>query len=308
MHQTTTRDRVDATAIWITVALCATWGLQQVSVKVAIAQGLPPALHAALRSAIAAICVLGWVAHQDGRAGIADLFARPTLRPGLVIALSFTVQFLLLYPGLHLTTASRGVLFLYTAPFFTALGAQIFLPAERLNLMQFGGLLLAFAGVAAAFADGLAGGGGSLVGDAMCLGAGALWGITTVIVKASPGLSRAPFAKVLFLQLAGSAPPLFLASWLFGEMQPWPQPTALAWAGLFYQTVIVAFISYLVWFRLILIYPANRIAGFTFLTPLFGILAGALLLGERATWALLAGLVAIAAGMWLVNARAGTAK
>lgn len=219
----------------------------------------------------------------------------------MVIAVSFTLEFLLLYPGLHWTTASRGMLFLYTAPFFTALGTQIFLPAERLGTTQLAGPLLAFAGVAAVFADDLTSGGGSLAGDAMCLAAGGFWGATTVVVKASPSLSAAAPAKVLFLQLAGSAPPLFLASWLLGEMQSWPQPTWMSSAGLFYQTVIVAFISYLIWFRLVLTYPANRIAGFTFLTPLFGILAGVALLGERATWGLLVGLVAIAAGMWLVN-------
>lgn len=304
MHNTATRrrDHVDAAAIWITVGLCAVWGLQQVLAKITIEQGLPPALLAALRSAIAALCVFAWITWRDGRAGLADLWAPSTRWPGLVMAACFTLEFLLLYPGLHLTTASRGVLFLYTAPFFTALGAQIFLPAERMGVTQLAGLVLAFAGVAAAFADSLAGGGGNLIGDAMCLAAGGVWGATTVVVKASPGLSTAAPAKILFLQLAGSAPPLFLASWLLGEMQPWPHPTWVSWAGLFYQTVIVAFISYLIWFRLVLTYPAGRIAGFTFLTPLFGILAGAALLGERATWALLAGLLAIAAGMWLVNA------
>ncbi|ODU60228.1 MAG: hypothetical protein ABS99_03030 [Acetobacteraceae bacterium SCN 69-10] len=282
------RVRLDAVAITILVALCALWGLQQVAIKVAVANGLPPVLQAGLRSLVAALCVLGWIAAREGRGAVAALFA---------------LEFLVLFPGLSLTTASRGVVFLYTAPFFTALGAHLLLPAERMRPRQAAGLTIAFAGVAATFAEGLLAGGGSLRGDLMCLAGGAMWGVSTVVVKASPALARAPSSKLLFLQLAGSAPPLLLGAWALGERLHVADVAPVAWAGLFYQTVIVAFISYLAWFRLVLIYPAGRVAGFTFLTPLFGILAGSLLLGEHASPALLVGLVAIATGMRLVNSR-----
>ncbi|MCW3473077.1 DMT family transporter [Limobrevibacterium gyesilva] len=298
------RDHVDATAIAVLVVLCTLWGVQQVAVKVAVVQGLGPLLQAGLRSAVAAVLVLGWIAVKEGPEAFRAVFRRDAaLGPGIVIAVLFGFEFLTLYPGLKLTTASRGVLFLYTAPFFTALGAHLFLPHERLTLRQALGLLIAFGGVAAAFADGLAFGGGSVAGDLLCLAAGALWGATTVVVKASPSLSRTPSSRILLIQLVGSAPILLGASALAGEMDHWPHATALAWAALFYQTVIVAFLSYLVWFAMIIRYPAGRLAGFTFLTPLFGILAGALLLGEHASIALLAGLVAIAVGLRLVNSR-----
>src|ERR1019366_6396806 len=119
-------------------------------------------------------------------------------------------------PGLHLTTASRGVVFLYTAPFFTALGAHLFIPAERMSLRQAAGLVIAFAGVAAAFVDSLGGAGGSVAGDLLCLAAGALWGATTVVVKANPVLSHTTSSKVLLMQLAGSVPILLLGAAGFG--------------------------------------------------------------------------------------------
>jgi drug/metabolite transporter (DMT)-like permease len=298
------RDHVDARAVALLVLLCATWGLQQVAVKVAVTGGLPPVLQAGIRSLVAGALVCGWIGLRQGSAALFALFRRDAaLRPGLIIALLFACEFLLLFPGLQLTTASRGVLFLYTAPFFTALGAHLFLPAERLRPRQALGLLVAFLGVAIAFAGGL-GQGGSLRGDLLCLGGAVMWGATTVVVKANPSLARTSPARVLLLQLLGSAPVLLLASWLLGEMHAWPQATALAWGGLFYQTAIVAFASYLAWFWLVLVYPATRIAGFTFLTPLFGILAGAVLLHEHASLALLAGVVAIAIGLRLVNSRA----
>lgn len=298
------RSHVDAAAIATVVVLCALWGLQQVAIKVAVAHGLPPVLQAGLRSLVAASCVFGWIGLRDGRRGLAALVSRDTLVPGVLIAALFALEFLLLFPGLSLTTASRGVVFLYTAPFFTALGAHLLLPGERMSLRQAAGLLIAFGGVAATFAEGLFSGGGSLRGDLMCLAGGAMWGATTVAVKVSPALARAPSSKLLFLQLAGSAPLLLLGGWVLGERIVLPDVAPIAWAGLFYQTIVVASISYMVWFRLILNYPAGRIAGFTFLTPLFGILAGALLLGEHASPALLVGLVAIGVGMRLVNSRA----
>lgn len=297
------RAHLDAGAVALLVFLTALWGLQQVSVKVAIADGLAPGLQAALRSVGAALCVAAWIAWREGRAGLAALAPRPALVPGLGLAMLFAAQFLVLFPGLHMTTASRGVLFLYSAPFFVALGAHLLIAGERLRPMQAGGLVLAFAGMAAAFAEALWTGGGSIQGDLLCLLAGALWASSTLCVRLSPALSAAPAEALLWLQLAGSAPILFAVSWGWGEMAPWPQVGALGWLGLFYQTVIIAFASYLAWLRLILTYPAARVSGFTFLAPLFGIVAGWALLGEALSWGLLVGVAAIAAGMRMVNAR-----
>ncbi len=297
-------DRLDAMATAVVTLLCALWGVQQVAVKVAIAGGLPPLLQAGLRHAVAAVLVCLYVLGRQGAPAARALFRRDNATgPGLLIGLLFGLEFMALFPGLKLTTAARGVLFLYTAPFFTALGAHVFLPAEPLWPRQALGLLTAFAGVAVAFADGLAGGGGSMAGDLLCLAAGAIWGATTIVVKASPSLMRTPPARVLLFQLGGSAPMLLAASMVAGETTVWGAVSGSAWAGLFYQTVIVAFMSYLAWFRLVLIYPAGRLSGFTFLTPLFGILAGAALLGEHASPALLLGLAAIAAGLRLLNSK-----
>lgn len=297
------RTRLDSVAVVTLVLLTALWGVQQVSVKLAVVNGFPPGLQAGLRSAIAALCVTGWIAVREGRGGVRGLLSRSSLGPGVAIGGIFAAEFLMLYHGLRLTTASRGVVFLYTAPFFTALGAHVLVPGERLRVVQFVGLLVAFGGVGIAFAEGLLAGGGSLTGDLLCLGSGALWGATTVSIKAVPGLARAPSTRLLWLQLAFSAPWLLVASYVSGEMTPFAPVTWLGVVCLFYQTVIVAFASYLLWFWLVVRYPAGRVASFTFLGPVFGILAGVVLMGDRMTWALLAGLVAISIGLFLVNMR-----
>lgn len=299
MHR---RDQLDTAAIAAMVLLCALWGFQQVVVKVCVADGLPPVLQATIRSAGGALLTCLWLGYRHGGSPLRAMLRRSdATSPGLLLAAIFGFEFILLYIGIGLTTASRAVLFLYTAPFFTALGAHWLIPAERLRPIQALGLLLAFSGVAATFAEGLLHGGGSLLGDALCFGAGALWGASNVLIKGSPALRRVDAAWLVIFQLGGSVPFLVAGAALFGELGRFPEATAVAWLGMAYQTVVVAFASYLVWFWILLAYPASKVSGFTFLAPVFGVLSGGLVLGEPISAALLAGLAAIAAGLRLVN-------
>jgi len=78
-------------------------------------------------------------------------------------------------------------------------------------------------------------------------------------------------------------------------------PTPLVWAGLLFQTVIVAGASYLAWFWLVREYPATRLSSFSFLTPVMGVLAGGVLLGEPLTPAVFAALALVGTGIWVAN-------
>jgi drug/metabolite transporter (DMT)-like permease len=288
---------LDALAIGMMVLFSATWGLNQVAAKVAN-DSISPLLQAGLRSAGAALLLYLWCVMRR-----IPLFGRDgSLRAGILAGLLFGGEFGFIFWGLQYTTASRGVLFLYTSPFVVAAGLHWLVPSERLRPFQIAGLGLAFAGVFAAFVEGLHGGRDSQwIGDAMMFIAAILWGASTVVVR-STVLSRVGASKTLLYQLAVSATGLLLASWLAGE-QGFTNPTALGWASLAWQTVVVAFASYLGWFWLIAHYPATRLAAFSFLTPLFGIAFGAILLGEHITPLLGVALVLVAFGLWLVNRR-----
>ncbi|MDA8248011.1 MAG: DMT family transporter [Rhodospirillales bacterium] len=298
------RDHLDLLAIAAVALLCALWGVHQVAVKVAVQQGLPPLLQCGLRSAGAAVLCALWIRWRGGAGALrAALGDGAVARVGLLTAVLFGAEFTAIYLGIRLTSASRAVLFLYIAPFFTALGAHLLLPQERLRAVQALGLAIAFAGLVAAFAEGLLHATGSLAGDALCALGGVLWAATILVMKASTELRRIPTSGSLLYQLAGSAPLLLAGAALSGELARPLHPDALAWACLFYQTVVVAFASYLLWFWLLLLYPAARLSGFTFLTPLFGIVAGGVLLGEALSTGLLVGLAAICAGLQLLNRR-----
>lgn len=289
------RSHLDAGAVALMVALCAAWGLQQVVVKVTNPH-ISPLLQAGIRSIGATVLVWLWARYRS-----IPLFNRDgSLFPGLVAATFFAGEFALLYLGLSYTTASRGVLFLYTAPFIVAIGAHLLLPGERLGRLQWAGLLCAFAGIATAFADGLRlPTYRELIGDLMVFVAAIFWGATTLVIRTST-LSHVSPSKTLFYQLAGSAVLLPAASWLMDE----PGVTSLSAAvlgSLAFQIVAVAFVSYLAWFWLVAHYPAARLAAFSFLTPLFGMVAGGMLLGERITPALALAMALVASGIYLVN-------
>lgn len=277
------------------LALCATWGLNQVAVKIANA-GISPILQAGLRSLGAACLVWLWSAFR----GVPLTRSDGSLAIGVVVGLMFGVEFALIYVGLEYTSASRSVIFLYTSPFVVAIGSHCYVPGERLRALQVIGLAAAFAGVVLAVADGLTlPSRRELIGDLMVLAAGIIWGATTVVVKASRLVAISP-NKTLFYQLAVSGVFLVPLSLLMAERGVFA-PTALVFGSLAFQTILVAFVTYLAWFWLITRYPAGRLAVFSFLTPLIGMAAGALILDERITvmLAVAAGLVAL--GIYLVN-------
>ena len=206
----------------------------------------------------------------------------------------------MIFLGLQHTSASRGVIFLYTAPFFVALGAVWLLPQEHMRRRQWMGMALAFVGVLALFGENLfAATEGAWVGDLMLLCAALLWAATTLTVKAS-ALARASAEKTLLYQLGVSAvvlPPLSIALGEPGVFDPgW-----LVWASLLFQTVIVAGVSYLGWFWLVRHYPATRLSTFSFLTPVMGVLAGALLLGETLSRAVFVALALVGTGIAVGN-------
>jgi len=288
---------LDGRAYGLLFACTMLWGLQQVAIKVAL-PSVSPLAQSAVRSALATVLLLGWAQWRGIR-----LFGRDgTLAAGIAAGVLFAGEFCFIYSGLAHTSASRMVVFVYLAPVLTALGLAIAVPGERLAPLQWAGVLLAFAGLVAAFADGLgAGDRGTLLGDAFGVVAAVLWAATTVLVRGS-SLARVPAEKTLFYQLAVSALLLPLAAWLVGEpgivrLDP------LAVGSLLFQGVAVAFASYLAWFWLLTRYYAGRLAVFSFLAPLFGVVFGVWLLGERLSPTFAVAALMVGAGIGMVNFR-----
>lgn len=279
-------------AFALMVLLCAIWGMQQVAIKVASA-GISPILQAGLRSGVAAVLLFAWARWR----GI-DLFSHDkSLRPGLLAGLLFGLEFVFIFVGVDHTTVSRMVVFLYTAPCFTVLGLHFFVPGERMGWRQGAGVLLAFAGLVLAFIDKASG--GSPLGDAFGVLAALFWAATTVLIRAT-ALARVTATKVLLYQLVVSAAVMFPLSWLVGERGIAVLSAPTFWA-MAYQIVVVAFISYLAWFWLLTRYLAGRLLVFSFLTPLFGVGFGMLLMNDQPSLHFFAAAAMVVGGIVLVN-------
>jgi drug/metabolite transporter (DMT)-like permease len=290
------KTHLDTLAISLLLGCCLFWGFQQVLIKATMGE-MPPMFQASLRLVGATALLWLWCRWR----GIA-LFGRDgSLQAGLLAGALFAGEFALIYSGLQHTTASRLTVFLYTSPFWVALLVPLWVKSEKLRGLQWLGLLAAFVAVVFALREGMSGNAATGRGDLMGLLAGLLWGLTTVVIRAS-GLSRVPAEKLLFYQLAVSALALPALSLGLGEVWVW-HFSAFAVSSLLLQTVVGAFASYLAWMWMLGRYPATQISVFVFFTPLFALLFGALWLGERVTPGLLAALATVAAGIVLVNRR-----
>ena len=291
------KTHLDLQAVLLLVLCTALWGITQVAAKVALSE-IPPLSQGAARSAGAALLLMLWA---RGR-GIA-LFERDgTFGAGWLAGALFALEFGCIFVGLQYTSASRMVVFIYLSPFVVALGMPFIAHSERLRPLQWLGLLAGFSGVALAFVEGFTGptvGSRQWVGDTLGVTAALLWGATTLVVRGSK-LAGAAAEKTLFYQLAVSALLMAVGAALAGET-PTLRLSAQAWWLLGFQAVVVSFASFLTWFWLVRHYAATRLSAFTLLTPLFGLLAGAAILGEPVTARLLVALATVCAGIVLVN-------
>jgi len=298
------KTHLDALAISLLLACCLFWGFQQVLIKATIAE-IPPMFQASLRLIGATALLWLWCLARGVR-----LFERDgSLGAGLLAGLLFGAEFACIYLGLQFTSASRLTVFLYTSPFWVALLVPLWVRSERLRGLQWLGLVCAFAAVAFAlregFVAGSTGGTGTGHGDLLGLLAGMLWGLTTVVIRATH-LSRVSAEKLLFYQLAVPSLGFPLLSLALGEAWVWHfSPFALV--SLTLQTAVGAFASYLAWMWMLGHYPATKISVFVFFTPLFALLFGALWLGEAVTPGLLMALATVAAGIVLVNRKPAAA-
>jgi drug/metabolite transporter (DMT)-like permease len=298
---TARKAHLDTLAISLLLVCCLFWGFQQVLIKATISE-IPPMFQASLRL-IGATVLLGlWCL----RCGV-PLFRRDgSLRAGLLAGALFGAEFACVYLGLQHTTASRLTVFLYTSPFWVALLVPLWVKAETLRGLQWAGLLSAFVAVVFALREGFTGGAGATAhGDLLALLAGMLWGLTTVVIRAT-SLAKISAEKLLFYQLAVSALAFPALSLALGEAWVW-QFSPFAVTSLLLQTVMGAFASYLAWMWLLGRYPATRLSVFVFFTPLFALLFGALWLHENITPSLLAALALVAVGIVLVNRKPAAA-
>jgi len=296
------RDYLDLKAVVILIVVTLLWGFNYPAIKYSN-QGVSPVFASALRSIIASICGLVYCLRKEEKLFHTDVM----LFHGVMVGLLFGAEFACIYFGLLYTDAARSVLFVYLSPFVVAIGAHFFLKGDRLTFMKTLGLLLAFTGIAVVFSGRPKTAKATMfIGDLLEIAAAFLWGATTLYIKKFMAEKIHPINTFLY-QLFFSIPILFLMSFI---LEPkWVYRVDLFIVGsVVYQSIIIAFMSYFVWFKLIHNYSVSRLSSFTFFTPVFGVLSGILFLKEELTFSLMVGLPLVSIGIIFVNWKKKTSK
>jgi drug/metabolite transporter (DMT)-like permease len=292
-----TRQALDGTAYGLMLFFCLLLGLQQVALK-AVAADISPILQIGIRSGIAAVLLGVVILYRR----IPLVFADGNWKPGILIGVLFSLEYIFLGEALRYTSASHAVVFLYTSPIFTVLILHFLSPSERLAPLQWMGIVVAFIGIIVAFMgpetssiDARS----MLIGDGLAILAGAAWGLTTVVIRTT-SLARISSMQTLLYQLVMGTVLMLATAFILGQTYFNPSTEALISLG--FQSIMVSFVAFMIWFWLLNRYLASRIGVLSFMTPIIGVVLGAWLLDEPITDHFVLGSACVLCGVVLVSA------
>ena len=286
---------VDASMVIWMVGLTCLWGVNAIGIK-AVTDEMPPLLAVGLRGVVALGLMVPFALWRGEGLG----FTGWQWVHGLVVGVLFALEFALFYVGAQYTSGGHMAIFINTAPFFVAIGAYLFLHEEGLSRLGWLGLALAFSGIVAVFsADLLILKAGYWRGDLLVILAALGWGGTTLYMKRFMVRSMTGF-RLIYIQILISTPLLLGGSFAVESLPPGGF-TALGLGIIVFQGVVVVVFSYMAWMTLLRVYTASAMQSFTFLTPVWGVAMGAMLLGETITVPGVAGMAMVGAGLVLIS-------
>ncbi len=284
-------DRLDARGAALAVGLTMLWGGSYTAMKLGF-RDLPVFGSLVLRVVVATPLLFAYTR----LIGAPLLYRGPRARFVAIHAVAFVWSQLFLYLGLAHTTAGRAAVLFNTQPFLTLLVLPFFVPSERFTARRAAGTAVAFAGVVLVFLDRL--GGGTPRGDLLILVGMVAWTVMTIVIKIMP--PDVPSVSVMFWSVAATLPTMALVTALREADRPWHfTPTAIG-TVLYLGGAIAAF-SFAAFMWLLRRHSAVRVNAFVFLSPVFGVLIGWLVLGETLSPLQAGGALAVAAGIYVVN-------
>jgi O-acetylserine/cysteine efflux transporter len=243
------------------------WGLNFAVAKLALGE-FPPILLTALRFSLVALVILPFCRRP------------PSLKPIMLLAalLGF-LHFPLVFSGLALLDASTSAIVLQLQVPLGVLMAALLL-GEKLNWKHGLGMIIAFAGV------GLIAGAPRLeanrIGIVYLLIAATAWGLSTVQLKKLAPID--PFTLNGWLGLFVAIELLCVSRVLEGSPLAFIAASGWrGWIGIFYTGLISTIVAFGLWARLVARYTVSQTLPFMLTIPLFAILGGVVLNGDRMT-------------------------
>ena len=273
--------------------LAACWGLAFVFIRVAV-QPLGAFVLVELRALLGCLVLLLYASMS----GVAIDWRRNWRKFVIFGALGSAFPFTLIALAQTVLSASFAVVLVTMAPLFSALIAAFWL-GDRMTVRKTGGLLLGLVGVA--FLTGFkpdSAGAAPPWAVALALATAALYGVAGVYSKRNLA-GIAPLAAAAGSQLGAALLLLPLAV----VFPPNAAPSLVQWLNVAALAVFSSALAFILYFRLIDSIGPVKTASVNYLTPLFGVAGGVLVLGEPLTANLLIGLAMILAGVTLLFGR-----
>jgi drug/metabolite transporter (DMT)-like permease len=296
---------VTVSAALLATRCAALWGGLAVAVRFT-QDDIPPLATAGLRFGIATLLLAGTILGQGASLGI----DRKQFLAVLPVGLLLFSQIGSYHFGQAYTSSAHGSVIIGSYPVFVALVAHFLLQGDRVSPGKLAGLVVAFGGLLSIVAGARSPTGTStatrdaatLYGDGIILVSSMLIGVNTVMSKRALTLVAVP--KLLFWSNVIATGLFFATSFTIEGDVPWRFSPAAAW-GLAYQSVVVAWICFLIWTGLLRHHRASHIAVFGFAQPLCGMFFGVWLRGDPMTASLAMGAAAVATGIVLVTRAEG---
>ena len=290
------KDHIDLSGASLLVLCSLLVGINQVFIKI-VNGGLQPVFQAGFRSVCAFLPVLIFAMVMKKPLSIRD----GSFWPGILAGIFFSAEFMLLFVSLDYIDVSRASILFYTMPFWAALGAHYFIPGDYLTPQRVVGLLLAILGVFVALSNNVwSVDSRSLMGDVFCLVGAMLWAGIVLMARVTRFSRACPEMQLLY-QLGVSAVLLTGLSPLFGDLIREINNVVVILFVI--QVLVVVSFGFLIWFWLLSVYPASRMASYSFLSPVFGVLFGWLILGEQLTANIVIALLLVSVGVYLTSKR-----
>ena len=267
------------------------WGGHPTALKAALPYA-PPIRQGWMRFVISAIVILFWARYKK----VSLIPTKAEIKPLVQLGILFSVQLLFLNIGISKTSVSSSVILNSTYPIWVITLGHFFIKGDNFTFIKFSGVMIAYLGIIITYFDSF-GNSSFLLGNSFCLASGFLLGVRTIFL-AKGSESIAPLKLLMAQAFFGSL--IFILLSVIFESDPYKFSLILL-ISILYQGAIVAGFNFIANIWLLKNYKPSQVTVIHLSQPIFGILIGYVVLGEKIGLLVLLGAAFVILGSVLVR-------
>ena len=247
------------------------WGGHPTALKVALPYA-PPIRQGWMRFVISAIVILFWARYKR----VSLIPTKAEIKPLVQLGILFSVQLLFLNIGISKTSVSSSVILNSTYPIWVITLGHFFIKGDNFTFIKFSAVMIPYLGIIITYFDSF-GNSSFLLGISFCLASGFLLGVRTIFL-AKGSESIAPLKLLMAQAFFGSI--IFILLSVVFESDPYKFSLILL-ISILYQGAIVAGFNFIANIWLLKNYKPSQVTVIHLSQPIFGILIGYVVLGEK---------------------------